>query len=323
MNMIKRNVSSYLFGFSLLYISPQIFAENTNKIMLNERQSTQLTFAPPTNKANRSKVKQWLLHAANALSLVYGEMPVNHFLTRIHLSHTTDEIVPWGEVTRNYPPEVFLIINSNSSLAELKRDWTIYHELSHLLIPYDNGDARWFSEGLASYYQNIIQARSGMFSERKMWQKLFEGFVRGDKQNNFNHQPLAKVSDQIDRNRNYMRIYWSGALYWLKADIALRQLNSSMTLDNALKQLQRCCFDRYLSAKEITKQLDTITNSKIFSDLFKSFAQSYHIPEYKNFLTALGVSVNNHTISLNNQSKYSALRKSIYQGTSDSDKAIK
>ena len=30
----------------------------------------------------------------------------------------------------------------------------------------------------------------------------------------------------FDQNRNYKRIYWSGALYWLEADIALRTLTN-------------------------------------------------------------------------------------------------
>ena len=65
------------------------------------------------------------------------------------------------------------------------------------LFPYDAGDSRWFSEGLASYYQNITQARIGMFNEQTMWQKLYDGFERGNKQQNYRHQTLDYVSDNI------------------------------------------------------------------------------------------------------------------------------
>jgi predicted metalloprotease with PDZ domain len=223
-------------------------------------------------------------------------------------------------VNRYSPPEVTLVVNTKSSLKELKADWTIYHELSHLLIPYDAGDARWFSEGLASYYQNITQARVGMFDEQIMWQKLYDGFERGNKQQKYSHQPLSYVSDNIGQNRNYMRIYWSGALYWLKADVALRELTkntaSPYSLDLALKQLQQCCFNRYLSVEEIVEKLDELSQSQIFSTLFAEFSASYAIPDYLPLLNSLGVELKSARIELNNHAKLSAQRKAIFAGNS-------
>jgi len=259
-------------------------------------------------------IRQWISHSSDALKLVYGELPVNHFITKIKASKRNSGVVPWGEVSRDYPPEVTLVINPNSTINELKGDWTIYHEFSHLLIPYDTGDARWFSEGLASYYQNIIQARAGMFNEEKMWQKLYEGFERGKKETNYNHQKLSYLSDHIDQNHNYMRIYWSGALYWLKADMALRKLKPSYSLDKALYQLQKCCFDRYLTAEEITKQLDKLTNSTIFTSLFTDFSESYTLPKYIDELHSLGVNQYAGQIKLKNNAEYSHIRRAIYQG---------
>lgn len=258
----------------------------------------------------------WVIHANQALRLVYGALPVENFLTVIEVSTQGTSAVPWGEVNRSSPPTVTLVVNLNTSLEALKADWTIYHEFSHLLIPYDAADARWFSEGLASYYQNITQARIGMFDEQTMWQKLYEGFERGNKQQNYAHQRLAYVSDHISQNHNYMRIYWSGALYWLKADIALRALSKNAakpySLDLALKELQACCFNQYLSATEITQKLDELSQSKIFSELLTNFSASYAIPDYLTLLSSLGVEVNNGDIKLNNRAKLSVQRKAIF-----------
>ena len=57
------------------------------------------------------------------------------------------------------------MVNPESSMQEITNDWTAFHELSHLLIPYRGHGDLWFSEGLATYYQNIIQARAGVLSE--------------------------------------------------------------------------------------------------------------------------------------------------------------
>lgn len=314
--MVTKNVmNSPVFSFALsliLFISPS--SANNNVDFVNNNQTIDVQFHSNISSEKKQILNQWISHSSNALKLVYGELPVDHFITKIKASKRNAGVVPWGEVSRSIPPEVTLVVNSTSTLNELKADWTIYHEFSHLLIPYDAGDARWFSEGIASYYQNIIQARAGMFSENKMWQKLYDGFERGRKETNYNHQKLSYLSDHIDRNHNYMRIYWSGALYWFKADIALRKLNTGYSLDKALYQLHKCCFDRYLTAEEITKRLDKLTNSTTFTSLFFEFSRSYALPKYIAALRSLGVNQDGGQIKLKDEAEYSHIRRAIFKG---------
>jgi hypothetical protein len=296
----------------ILFISPADSKSNVNNTDKSQRIDVQ--FPINTSSDKKTMLGQWIDHSSDALTLVYGELPVEHFITKIEFSKRDSGVVPWGEVSRNTIPEVTLVVNPKSTLNELKADWTIYHEFSHLLIPYDAGDSRWFSEGLASYYQNIIQARSGMFSETKMWQKLFEGFERGRKDTHYSHQKLNYLSDNISQNHSYMRIYWSGALYWLKADIALRGLNIGYSLDKVLHELQKCCFDRYLSAVDITKRLDKLSNSTIFTSLFTDFSGSYTLPEYIDDLNMLGVVQHAGRVELENNTENSHIRRAIFKG---------
>jgi hypothetical protein len=307
------NLQVFSFTLLLILIIPASSAKNDDDLS-KKKQSIDVQFDSKISAEKKEVLRQWITHSSNALKLVYGELPVDHFITKVKTSKRNSGAVPWGEVSRNTPPEVTLVVNAASTLNELKADWTIYHEFSHLLIPFDTGDARWFSEGLASYYQNIIQARAGMFSERKMWQKLYDGFERGRKETNYNHQKLSYLSDHIEINRNYMRIYWSGALYWFKADIALRKLNNNNSLDTALYQLRKCCFNRYLSAVEITKQLDQLTNSTIFTSLYKDFSNSYALPTFIEELRSLGINEHAGKIELKNEAKYLDIRRAIFQG---------
>jgi hypothetical protein len=296
----------------ILFTSSASAKSNGNNTHFN--QNIDVRFQSNISSDKKEVFRQWINHSSDALTLVYGELPVDHFITKIKLSKRDSGVVPWGEVSRNTIPEVTLVVNPKSTLDELKADWTIYHEFSHLLIPYDAGDSRWFSEGLASYYQNIIQARAGMFSESKMWQKLYEGFERGRKDTNYNHQKLSYLSDNINQNHSYMRVYWSGALYWLKADIALRKLNTGYSLDKALHELHKCCFDRYLSAGEITKQLDKLTNNNIFTSLFIEFSESYILPKYMDDLHMLGIEQQAGRVKLENKAEYSLIRRAIFKG---------
>ncbi|MFT7559166.1 MAG: hypothetical protein ACI93R_001071 [Flavobacteriales bacterium] len=289
-------------------------ASNTPLSIKNADQKISLRFELGINDRQRTRLYQWVEHTSAALKTVYGEWPMDHFVTRFEASRYDRGPVPWGEVSRKSPPEVKLVVDINATLDELKEDWTIYHEFSHLLIPYDGGGSRWFSEGLASYYQNILQARSGMFDERRMWQKLYDGFERGRKQTNLKHQDLATISDGMRKSRNFMRIYWSGALYWLEADVALRQHDSKMSVDKALAELRRCCVNHSLSAQQLSNRLDALTQTTIFSDLFKKYARSHAIPDYQALLKSLGISQRFGNVRLNNDANLSKLRHSIYQG---------
>ena len=309
----------FAFGFSAA------MAQDTQINIQSVNPKPVIRFDSDFSKNKQIMLHHWVNYARKGLLSVYGELPYDNFVTVIKASNDNQitSAVPWGEVRRHSPTEVILVINPRSNLTELKADWTVYHELSHLLIPYDAQDSRWFSEGLASYYQNIIQARVGMFDEQKMWQKLYEGFERANNQQNFQHQRLSKVSDNIRQNRNYMRIYWSGALYWLQADILLRTAQHHslqptalkiQSLDMALKALKKCCYSTYMSAQQIVEQLDILTESTIFSSLFSQFSSSFTIPEYQSLLIQLGVQSDSGQIKLIDESPLSTERKAIFTG---------
>ena len=71
-----------------------------------------------------------------------------------------------------------------------------------------------------------------------MWQKLYEGFQRGRAEHAFEGQSLQQVSDALRQSGGFMRVYWSGAWYFLAADTRLRmQSGGEVSLDDALEKL--------------------------------------------------------------------------------------
>lgn len=175
--------------------------------------------------SQREAVIAWVRSAADALARVYGHWPQDRWRVRVTTYAGGGDPVPWAQVQRGDPDTVAFYIDPDASLSRLQKDWTAYHEFSHLLIPYRGWGDMWFSEGLASYYQNILQARHGLIDEREMWQRLYEGFMRG-RDNRRPDLSLAELSPRMRENRSFMRVYWSGAWYFLRADTALRRRSS-------------------------------------------------------------------------------------------------
>lgn len=266
------------------------------------------------NEAERKMIHQWLKEVTGALLSVHGELPKDNFDITIERSSSSSSPVPWGHVERGEPTNILLVINPDPGYEELISDWTAFHELSHLLLPYRGYGNIWLSEGLATYYQNIIQARSGLFDDAEMWRRIVAGFERGRKQQRWGHINLTEVSDNLGETRQYMRVHWSGVLFWLSADIELRKKGKN-TLDNALKQLQYCCEQRSMSAEAIVRKLDELTNENIFVPLFNKYSESYTIPEYKSILTNLGIKQYKTTgsISLIDDAPLADIRKQIGQ----------
>ena len=283
-----------------------------NSVVAKEYQivsSTQTVNVEMSNELSlesQRRLDQWLRFSLDALKTVYGQLPTNHLNVQIKPSQgirawVSGSPVPWGEIKRAEKEggahTVLLVVDDDASLEKFKGDWTIYHELSHLLIPYDGYSDRWFSEGLASYYQNILQARVGMISEEMLWQKLYEGFERARKQDNWSHLSLGEVSDRLRETRNFMRVYWSGALYWLMMDVALRQRGDS-SLDHALYELKQCCVERLMRAEDIARDLDRITGLGLFVKEFARFRGSRGIFSYDEVLGEVGVFVRDGKVRL-------------------------
>jgi hypothetical protein len=266
------------------------------------------------NEAERKMTQQWLKQVTDALLTVYNELPEDNYRITIERSSSRHSPVPWGQVKRGTPTNVLLVINPDLGYDALISDWTAFHELSHLLIPYRGHGNIWLSEGLATYYQNIIQARSGRFDETEMWRKIAAGFQRGRNEQSWHHVNLTKVSDNLHETRQYMRVHWSGVLFWLTVDVELRK-QGKISLDDALKQLRYCCQGKSMSAEEIVSKLDELTNQNIFVLLFDKYRKSYSTPEFTSILTDLGVKQNKRTgdITFNDDAPLAYIRQQIYQ----------
>lgn len=263
-------------------------------------------------KGQRDDIIAWVRGTANALALVYGRWPQDRWRVRVTtLTGAGRDPVPWAQVQRGDPDQVAFYVDPGASLARLENDWTAYHEFSHLLIPYRGWGDMWFSEGLASYYQNILQARHGVFDEREMWQRLYEGFMRG-RDNRRPDLSLAELSPRMRENRSFMRVYWSGAWYFFRADTELRRRSrGEQSLDSALAALYDCCAGTALSARQIAGRLDRLTGQALFLPLFDEVSRSRALPDFEQPFSALGIEVKSGVVSLDDSHAMAGLRRAI------------
>jgi len=255
----------------------------------------------------RRDIESWISETALSLTSVYGRFPQPQAQVLVVGAGKQSEAVPWAHAVRGGGAAVEFYIDAGRPLDEFRSDWTATHEFSHLLLPHVSRQDRWFSEGLASYYQNVLRARDGRLTELEAWQKLDAGFERGKRATRDGSLARATRSGWGAT----MRVYWSGAAMMLKADAQLRALSDGrQSLDSALESLQACCFreTRSWRAKELFAELDRLTGYGVFGELYQKHVPDDEFPDVDRTYALLGVVPRSGSVSLNPDAPWGRIR---------------
>lgn len=257
----------------------------------------------------------WVRAAARNVSLAYGRFP-NPGAQVVVLpvganGWHSDSPVPFGRVVRDGGETVELFIDPGRPIADFYDDWTATHEFSHLMLPILRPARRWISEGFAQYYQNVLLARAGQYDVQRTWQKLYEGFERGR-----NSRPELSPNDASREGVGdaTMKIYWSGAILALMADVELRERSAGReSLDDVLDRLQRCCLpatERW-SGPRLLAKLDSLIDEPLFMPLYQRYADAAGFPDYAPLFRRLGIAVENGRVMLHDDAELADVRRAI------------
>jgi hypothetical protein len=72
------------------------------------------------------------------------------------------------------------------------------------------------------------------------------------------------------------RVYWTGAAFFVEADLELHQ--QGQTLAEIIKAYQLCCRTARSSAKTFIKDLDKLSRSSIFTSLYAEYKNRTDFP---------------------------------------------
>jgi hypothetical protein len=290
-------------------------AEDFRKTLVRDGRILELQISTEFKPAEREQLLDWLDFLSTALLQVYGHWPRQEWRVSVAPAASSNtNPIPWAQVHRNAVDGVEFFTAPGATAEQLKQEWTGYHELAHLLIPYRGWGDTWFAEGLATYYQAILQARAGVLSERQTWQHLYDGFQRGQAESQFNDQTLQVISEAMREDGGFMRVYWSGAWYFLAADIRLRQQSAGRnSLDLALQKLNQCCADQQLSVPQIVSKLDEMNEVLLFQEFYDRLVSSRQIPAHEKIFASLGITVTDGEVQLQEAGPGALLRQQIVQ----------
>ena len=114
-----------------------------------------------------------------------------------------------------------------------------------------------------------------------------------------------------------MRVYWSGAALMLMADMQLRQTTDGLqSLDTALRSLSACCMEngKTWRAREMFAQLDGLTRTEIFMDLYQKYVHSIDFPDMRPAWKNLGINTRGDQVFLSEDAPLAKIRNAIMKG---------
>jgi hypothetical protein len=208
-----------------------------------------------------------------------------------------------------------MLLSTRATDASLNGEWVAVHELSHLLLPPINRDDSWLSEGLASYYQEILRGRSGLLDVDVAWASLLDGFARGKRE--ARSRPLREASERMHNDFNFVSVYWGGAAIMLNLDTALRQKGRSLDELVAAVRVREPVDVEFRSADEVISWFaasapDVDVQGIVATGLAARF------PDVDGTLQALGVThARGGKLVLDDNAPLAAIRRGISSGRSD------
>ena len=166
----------------------------------------------------------------------------------------------------------------------------------------------WAEEGLATYVEPIARARAGELSPEKMWRDLVRGLPQG----------LPQRGDEgLDQTHTWGRTYWGGALFWLLADVEIRERTGNrFGLEHALRALVArggSIADRWplQSALDVG---DRAVGAKVLEELYAKMGSRPVEVDLDALFLRLGVALRGTAVEFDDRAPLAPIRRAITSG---------
>ena len=229
----------------------------------------------------------WLTRAGEAASLPGARFPVPN--PQVIVVPTSPSAYPifFGHTGRSGGASIVLFLPTDIDEQRLQTDWIAVHEFSHLWHPFIRRQDAWLSEGIATYWQEVLRARAGQISREQVWQRLYDGAELGREAS----ASLTEETLRMPHAHNYQIVYWAGAAIALMLDVELRtQSAGRLSLDRVLSRLreQPELYVRARSAHELLQAFDREAGVPVCAVLARRHMHG-ELPQLHDLFEQLGV----------------------------------
>jgi hypothetical protein len=249
----------------------------------------------------------WVGAASKSVSTYFGRYPVPRVEVRI--TTTEGRGVRHGR-TFGSPARITISVGRDTTVADLKRDWIMTHEMVHLAFPSVPERHHWIEEGTATYVEPIARVQAGILAPSKMWSDVIRDLPQG----------LPGPGDQgLDRTPTWGRTYWGGALFCLLADVQIHQKTQNRKgLESALRGILAAGgnISEDWPLERALRAGDEATGTRVLEDLYREMADKPVTVDLPNLWKELGIQRSQDgDVSFVDDAPLASVRKSITAGS--------
>lgn len=265
-----------------------------------------LAIAPVPFAMGEADIESWVAEASRAVAAYYRRFPVERLLLMVvpargqHLSGFT-----LGEGGAS----ILLRLGTTVSSTMAKSHWVLTHELMHLGFPTLRRNHLWMEEGMAVFGEPLVRVRAGMVDQAVLWSEWLEQGPLG----------LPRPGEGgLETTHTWARTYWGGAVFWLVADVTLRErTGNARSADDVLRALVAAGGNvtRRWQMEEVLQVADGAAGIPVFSELFHSMAEAPGAPDLPALFRKLGVSLHDGTVVYDDAAPLAAIRRAMVSRT--------
>ncbi len=253
----------------------------------------------------KALVMRWIEKSAEAVVVYYGKFPVSKLQLAIAAGEGSG--VGGGRSEPGNPPRIETRVGLRSSEHDLLvDDWVLVHEMIHQAIPYVSRKHFWMAEGLAVYVESIARVQAGHLPAEQIWRDFVRQMPRG----------ISPDADKgLEFTRNHARVYWGGAVYFLLADVRMRERSgNTIGLQQALRGINaKLDFRQEAEVPVILKAGDAATGMTVLMDLYDEMAMKPMVPDLEKLWADLGVKRGGETVAFDDAAPTAPIRRAILE----------
>ena len=248
----------------------------------------------------------WITSSARAVAAYYGAFPVREAELFVHAARGGG--VHGGHAEPGAVPRIDINVGLRATPDDLRRNWSLAHELVHLALPDLARRHHWLEEGLASYVEPIARARAGLLEEADVWREWLDNLGLG----------LPEAGDRgLDHTPTWRRTYWGGALFCFQADLEIRkQTGGRFELRDALRGIlaQGGNLTVDWPIARVLRAGDAATGVSVLEPLYAQLADHPVSYDLERAWRELGVSARGGELRFDDEAPLASIRREFVRG---------
>ncbi len=246
---------------------------------------------------------QWVERSARAVADYYGRFPVSRL--RLRIASSAGNRAKDGTAYGWRGPLITIGLGRDATTASLADDWLLTHEMVHLAFPSLPEQHHWLEEGLATYVEPIAQARAGLLTPERVWYDFVVGLPQGQPQSG---------DRGLDGTPTWGRTYWGGALFYLRADVLIRQRTGNRYgLERSLRAILDAggSITHDWTVDQVLDVADQAVGVAVLRELYEEMAFRPMTVDLGTLWQQLGIRRQGNTVTFDDSAPLASIRKAI------------